>query len=169
MSTLFDLSQEFNTLYAMLEIDEYDEETGEVVDNSEAINQLFEEMNMKLSEKLDNSQRYIIECNSKEEALKKEAKRLTDKANAIKNRGLRVKELMLAAIKATGETKLKSEYYSFSIKHTKSVAVNDVDDLPRQYVKLTRTPNKTEIKKALENGEEVPGCYIAENETLGVR
>lgn len=51
-----------------------------------------------------------------------------------------------------------------------TVEIIDVDQLPQGFVRLERTPLKTEIKKALEAGEEIPGAALGlSNDGLLVR
>lgn len=168
--TLFDIATEFYVLKDIMDNDiEFDEETGEITDNSDVIAKLFAEINMTLSDKLDNSQLYILEELAKAEALKAEAKRLTEKAKAMDNRVDRLKKLMIGAITATGEGKLKTDRFSFFTRSTESVQVADIEELPRSLVRLKKEADKNAIKKLLKEGEEVEGCSLVTNVSLGVK
>ena len=167
--TLFSHAQEFNALNQLLQEDEINPETGEIINNDEAIKQLFDELELGLAEKLNNSERYIIDTLSQVNTLKMEARRLTERAKALSNKADRVKELMKDALISTGEKKLKTDLFNFSIRISKSVQVDDIEELSREYVKMTRSADKTLIKKALADGIEIPGCSIVENKSLGVR
>ena len=169
MSNLFDLSQQFYTLGDILENDvEFNEETGEIIDNSETINKLFEELELSLNDKLDNCQKWILENSAKVEALKKESKRLNDKAKAIENKTDRLKELMKLSLVASGKT-IKTDIFTFSLRKSKAVQVADENELPRNYVRIEKKADKKAIKEALENGIEIPGCSISENVSLSVK
>lgn len=51
-----------------------------------------------------------------------------------------------------------------------TVEIHDADQLPQGFVRIERTPLKTEIKKALEAGEEIPGASLGlSNDGLLVR
>ncbi len=167
--TLFNHATEFKALQELLETDEVNPETGEIINNDEAIKSLFNELELNLAEKMNNSQRYIINTLSQSETLKAEAKRLTGRAKVLANKADRVKELMKDAVLATGESKMKTDLFNFNIRTSKSVQVADVEELPREYVKMTRTANKTLIKEALTKGIEVAGCAIVENKSLNAR
>ena len=167
--SLFDLNQQFYTLRDILENDvEFNEETGEIIDNSETINKLFEELELSLNDKLDNCQKWILENSAKVEALKKESKRLNDKAKAIENKTDRLKELMKLSLVASGKT-IKTDIFTFSLKKSKAVQVADENELPRNYVRIEKKADKKAIKEALENGIEIPGCSFAENVSLSVK
>ena len=169
MSNLFDLNQQFYTLRDILENDvEFNEETGEIIDNSETINKLFEELELSLNDKLDNCQKWILENSAKVEALKKESKRLESKYKAIENKTDRLKELMKLSLVASGKT-IKTDIFTFSLRKSKAVQVADENELPRNYVRIEKKPDKKAIKEALENGIEIPGCSFAENVSLSVK
>lgn len=167
--SLFNLNQQFYTLKDILENDvEFNEETGEIIDNSETINKLFEELELSLEEKLVNCQNWILENNSKVEVLKKESKRLSDKAKALENKTERLKELMKLSVVASGQT-IKTDMFTFSLRKSKSVQVANEEELPRNYVRIKKEADKKAIKEALENGVEIVGCSFIENVSLSVK
>lgn len=168
--TLFTYSTEFNVLKDLMENDvEVNEETGEFIDNSKVIADLFGEISMNFDNKLNDSQRWIIEQEACADTLKAEAKRLSAKATALQNRADRVRELMKGAIVATGETKYKTDLFSFFIKKSESVQVLSEDELPREYLRIKREADKIKIKEALKKGEHIEGCSIVEKLSLGVK
>lgn len=169
MSSLFELNQQFYTLKDILDNDvEFNEETGEIIDNTEIINQLFQELDLSLSDKLDNCQKWILENEAKVEALKKESKRLSDKAKAISNKVERLEELMKLSLVASGKN-IETDTFKFSLRKSKSVQILDEDNLPRQFLRIKKEADKKAIKKALEDGLEVVGCSFVENTSLVVK
>lgn len=150
MASLFDLSLEFYALKDLMENDfEVDEETGEFIDNTETINNLFNGLKMTFEDKLDNSQRYILTLNGEADILAKEIKRLQAKKTALENKADRLSEMMKNAILSSGENKFKTSLYSFNIKKTESVEVRDLDVIPRAYLRLKKEADKVAIKKEL--------------------
>ena len=95
---------------------EVNEETGEFIDNSKTIADMFGEISLNFDIKLNDSQRWIIEQEACADTLKAEAKRLNAKATAFQNRADKVRDLMKGAIIATGETKYKTDLFSFFLK-----------------------------------------------------
>jgi len=66
----------------------------------------------------------------------------------------------------------EAEFLKFSTRKSKQVEVNiDPNDLPKEFktVKVTETPDKNAIKKAIEQGQEVTGCRIVENINLQIK
>jgi seryl-tRNA synthetase len=170
MASLFDLSLEFYALKDLMENDfEVDEETGEFIDNTETINNLFNGLKMTFEDKLDNSQRYILTLNGEADILAKEIKRLQAKKTALENKADRLYEMMKNAILSSGENKFKTSLYSFNIKKTESVEVRDLDVIPRAYLRLKKEADKVAIKKALKNGDVIEGVYLSEKLSLGVK
>lgn len=170
MASLFDLSLEFYALKDLMDNDfEVDEETGEFIDNTETINNLFNGLKMTFEDKLDNSQRYILTLNGETDILAKEIKRLQAKKTALENKADRLSEMMKNAILSSGENKFKTSLYSFNIKKTESVEVKDLDVVPRAYLRLKKEADKVAIKKALKNGDVIEGVYLSEKLSLGVK
>lgn len=170
MASLFDLSLEFYALKDLMENDfEIDEETGEFIDNTETINNLFNGLKMTFEDKLDNSQRYVLTLNGEADILAKEIKRLQAKKTALENKADRLSEMMKNAILSSGENKFKTSLYSFNIKKTESVEVRDLDVIPRAYLRLKKEADKVAIKKALKNGDVIEGVYLSEKLSLGVK
>ena len=60
MASLFDLSLEFFALKDLIDNDlEVNEETGEITDNTEILNKLFNDLSLSFEDKLDNSQKVL--------------------------------------------------------------------------------------------------------------
>lgn len=82
----------------------------------------------------------------------------------------KLKNNLLNAVNLFGN--YEAGFLKFSTRKSKSVIVDyDVNDLPKQYkvVKVTETPDKTAIKKAIESGEVVYGCRLVENVNLSIK
>lgn len=167
---LFDISSEFFALNQLIDNDlEFDENTGEVTDNSETLKELFYEISASLEDKFENIQRYIQTLQGEEDILDNEIKRLQYKKQVVKNKTQRLKDLMLATLENTRMSKFKTPLYSFSIRESKSVDVKDVEQLPLQFVRVKKEADKTQIKKAIDNGEKISGASIVINKSLQVK
>ena len=156
--SLFTISQDFKSLYDMAN----DAENEDM----ETLAELFSEVETSLSDKLDNTIYIIKELDSDADALKAEAKRLTDKAKALENKGKYLKELMLGAVKASGVEKLKSDKFSYYIKRTEVLNVVSEDNIGREFFRIKKEIDKTVLKKAIKDGLILDGVSIVENESL---
>lgn len=152
MTSLFDLSLEFFALKDLIDNDlEVNEETGEIVDNTEVLNKLFNDLTLSFEDKLDNSQRYCLTLEGEADILAKEIKRLQAKKQALENRADRLSKMMMNAILSSGQTKFKTQLYSFSIKTSESVEVRDLDEIPREFLRIKKEADKIQLKKALKD------------------
>ena len=150
MASLFDLSLEFFALKDLIDNDlEVNEETGEITDNTEILNKLFNDLSLSFEEKLDNSQRYCLTLGGEADILAKEIKRLQGKKQALENRADRLNKMMMNAILSSGQSKVKTSLYSFSIKTSESVEVRDLDEVPREFLRIKKEADKIQLKKAL--------------------
>lgn len=161
MSSLFNISQEFKVIFDLANDIEAEEQ--------ETLAELFESIEAELSEKLDNTSYIIKQLDADAATIKAEAKRLTDKARTLENRGKYLKELMLGAIKASGVEKLKSNLFSYSIKRSEALSVLSEDNISREFFRVKKEVDKTKLKAFINSGGVVDGVSIIENESLVTR
>ena len=168
---IFDIAEQFNGLYKMSEEIEINEETGEIIDNSESLTELFNDLEIELSDKLDNTNYIIKELGASEIYLKDEAKRLIAKSKVFENRQIFLKELMRSAILASGQSKIKTNKFSFSITNRESLNYDDVSifGLDSSLVRVKQELDKTKIKEYIKAGGEVDGIKKVESTSLSIR
>ena len=167
MSSLFEIGVNYQVLNDLMNDVSFDSETGEIINEDEAIQSLFNDIEDELSTKLD-SANYIIKQNkSNADMLRAEAKRLTSKAVALDNKTKVLKSLMLGALTLAGG-KLKTDKFSFYTMNSKSVDA-DENELSREWLKIKYEADKTKIKKALLDGATIDGAKIIEKQSIGVR
>ena len=102
---------------------------------------------------------------------KEEIKRLQGIVKVNDNLVNRLKDNLLTAVKTFGSFEVG--FVKFGTRKSTSVDVLDdmVNQLPKEYktIKVTESPNKTAIKKALQEGVEIDGCRLIENENLTIK
>jgi len=82
----------------------------------------------------------------------------------------KLKNNLLNAVNLFGN--YEAGFLKFSTRKSKAVIVDiDTNDLPKEFktIKVTEAADKNAIKKAIENGNEVRGCYIIENTNLQIK
>lgn len=170
---LFAIAEEFKTLRDIVENDlEFDPETGEIIDNSAVIAEMFNDISVVLSDKLDNSAYVIKELEATSDALKEEAKRLSDRAAHFAKNAEKLKTLVAMALEASGEPKLKTDRFTFSFRKSESVEIDPMvtpEDFDRRYIRIKREFDKTKIKGALKKGERIDGASIVEKQNLQIK
>lgn len=171
MSSLFGLSQEFRAFEQLSNDLEVNEETGEIIDNSEQLKQLFDELECNFIDKLDSCQYIRKELESNVELLAAEIKRLQNRKKALENRADRLKTLMCDSMVVSGETKLKGKH-SFSIGTRKVLQLDEnltADFFNQEYVRTTKEFDKKKITDDLKNGAIIEGAKMVEKINFSIR
>jgi len=161
--TIYDIDAEFTkTMDELLSV--FDEETGEVTDIDrfeelkKALDGLAEERKQKISNVACWYKSLVAEAN----AIKEEKQKLAKRQAACENKAENLKKYLEYALQ--GE-KFKDARVNITYRPTKSVGFipdYDYSKLPPEFQKVTIEPKKTEIKKAIESGVEIPGAFIEE-------
>ncbi len=162
--TLYELTGNYNALYGKLSSGE--ELTEEEFD-------ALMKLDGDIKEKLEAYGRVINELESDSDRLDSEIKRLQNRKKSIDN-GLsriytRLENTMI--LHGMADSPIKTEHFTFKFRKSSAVEVNENfiewckeykrDDL----LNVTAVPNKTAIKEALENGEEIP-AWVREKRKL---
>ena len=159
MSRLYELTTDLLTLQEMLE-NPLDEEQV-LLDTLEAVQGEYEI-------KLEAYCKVIKNLEADMEALKNEAKRLSDKRKVLENNVDRLKKAMFDSMKATGTEKVKGQLFSVAIQRNGGklpVLGSDEADLsilPSQLKVVTEKPNLDAIRELLEAGKVVEGFTLGE-------
>ena len=142
-----------------------DEETGEI--NEEAMDEL-EQLAIDREEKIEGCGIVMKSLRSEIEAINDEIKALKSRAEAKAKRLDRLGEYVKYAL--NGE-KFETAKVAFSYRKSQSVEIADDSIVPDEWCRFetTRKPVKADIKKALKNGESIPGCLLVENMNLQVK
>ena len=145
-----------------------DEETGEIL--SEVNLQYLEELQMAFDDKVDNICCLIKNMDAEVKAFKTEEANLKKRRMAKENASQRLKDYLKTLLNGQ---KFESVRSKISYRASKSTEV-DMDLFMNNkdydlYVKTEITPNKTAIKKALEDGKELIGAEIVENQSMIIK
>lgn len=91
-------------------------------------------------------------------------KKERDKAKASVDR---LQEYVGYIVANSGSTKVRTDKHVYTKRKSEKVEFSDQALIPDQYYKekvtVKREPSKTDIKKAIKAGQDVPGAYIATN------
>jgi hypothetical protein len=66
---------------------------------------------------------------------------------------------------------VKDATIKVSLRKSVQTIIDDLDQVPKQYktVKVETTPDKTAIKKAIQEGEIIEGAHLEEKNNLQIR
>ena len=144
----------------------YNEET-KTAEGLEEYRDLAEEA----KDKLENTAFYLCELEHDEEAIKSEIKRLTSLLRSNRNKQDTIKKLMLEAIQAFPDHKLKTAKVSMWIKKTTALEIDNEDIIPPEYYREKRTIelDTAKLKNDLEEGVFVQGAQLKENQSIVIR
>lgn len=168
MSRLYDITGNILTLQEMLE---------EAVDDQCLLDTL-EGVQGEYEIKLESYCKVIKNLEADMEALKTEAKRLTDKRKVLENNVDRLKKAMFDSMKATNTDKVKGQLFTVAIQRNGGVVPINYDKndknitahLPEQLVNVVETPNLEAIRELLEAGKVVEGFTLGERgESLRIK
>lgn len=171
MSSLFGLTQEFRAFEQLSNDLEVNEETGEIIDNSDQLKQLFDELECNFIDKLDSCQYIRKELESNVELLAAEIKRLQNRKKALENRADRLKTLMCDSMVVSGETKLKGKH-NFSLGTRKALELDEnltPDFFNQEYVRTTKEFDKKRITDDLKSGVVIEGAKMVEKISFSIR
>lgn len=160
--TLYDIDAQIAALDGAAEDDMLiDEETGELISVSQALDAL----RMEREEKLENVACWVKNLCAEADAIREEENRLVKRRKAAETKAANLKAWLLAAMtREDGTTdKLKTGRVIVSVKkNPPSTVVDDEALLPWAYktVKEIVAQDKAAIKAAILAGEEVPGAHL---------
>ena len=169
---LYEIKDEFKSLSEMTENDcEYDAETGEVVDNSEILKKLFDELTLNFGDKLDGCAYIVSSLTVQAKTLKDEAKRLGDRAKRLERNAESLEGMMLSALLQLPEQKLKTLRFTFSTRKSEQVIIEEGFNMAGNYVRVKETwePDKVAIKAAIKEGANIIGATLVTNQSLTIK
>lgn len=159
MATLYEMTAYVSTLYELLQNEEIDEQVFK--DTLEA---------MGTEEKVEGYCQVIKELQGDFDKFKAESDRLAARMKTAQNGINRMKDSLLAFLRASGQDKVKAGTFTVSIGTSKQTNILDEKLIPTEY----KTPqpdkiDKTAIKKAIESGFKVAGAEVITNEGVRIR
>ena len=137
-------------------------EDGEVIDE-----QALTELLMAKEEKIENVACWIKNLTAEAEAIKAEKEKLAERQKQAEAKAESLKKWLAFALEGEKFTTAR-----VAISYRKSVSVQvDESLLDKKYMKekVTYTPDKTALKKALQAGENIEGAYLEEKQNIQIK
>ena len=166
---LYEITKEMRVLDELF-LSCIDEETGEVKDDG-VIDILEQELKIQLQTKgagiIKSFKNYEAMLNGVDE----EIKRLQALKKSISNQINSRKEYIVRNMEIMGITKIETELGNLSLRKSKSVNIYDESLIDKKFIEIETKEkiSKTEIKKAIEAGENVQGANIVEKNSLNIK
>jgi hypothetical protein len=165
MSNIYEITNDYLQIMAMLEDSDLDPQT--LADTMEGIEGEFEIKAENYAKVMKNLEGDIL-------AIKTEIDRLTAKKKALENNIKNMKSTLQTAMETTGKTKFKTELFSFGIRKNAPAVVMDepyIENVPERFLKYSDpTINRSAIKEAIQNGEDLEGlAHLEQSSSLSIR
>jgi hypothetical protein len=144
-----------------------DTETGEVIDFEK-----LDSLELERDRKIENIGLWIKNLEADAKAYKAEKDSFAQKQKSAENKAKYLKEYLNRYLDGTA---FKSTRLSISFRTSKSTEVFDINALLNYrdseiYLKYADPePNLTEIKEAIKDGVEIPGCRIIESRNIQIK
>ena len=144
-----------------------DEDTGEIIEDESALDNLEGELN----DKLEACAVVVKELRADAEAIRDEERKLAERRHAKERKAEWLRNYIAYNLETIGQTKLETPRAVIRTRRTRSVDVYDVDSLPEEYKRseTVTTPRKREIGDAIKEGETIPGARLIENDSVSIR
>lgn len=141
--TLYELTQEYQELLAMMEDPEVD---------PQVIADTMEGLDGEIEIKAESYIRVIKELEAESNKLDMEIKRLTSRRDSCQINIRKLKESLLTSMQETGKDKIRTEHFRISVaKNGGLKPIRVTGDVPPEFCKLE--PDNKKIREALNNGE----------------
>ena len=169
MASLYEVTGSILALQEMLE---------SPLDDEDILKDTLEAVQGEYEVKLEACCKVIKNLEADMEAVKAEAKRLSEKAKMLENNRDRLKKAMFDSMKATNTPKVKGQLFTVAIQRNGGVAPINYDkdnkkitaNLPDELVNIVETPNLEAIRELLEAGKVVKGFTLGERgESLRIK
>jgi outer membrane murein-binding lipoprotein Lpp len=165
---LYEIAADYKRLLQMIE-------DGEIPE--EAIKDTLESITSILEDKVDNIACLIKNINAEVEAIKAEEKALAERRKAKENHVERLKDYLTETLINNGCTKVETARNKVTFRKSEPVHIAD-ETAFISWARLYRDDlltysepkvNKTAIKKALQNGDEIVGASIEEKQNIQIK
>ena len=156
MATLYDIIKSIESFEF-----EVDEETGEILNMAE-----LDALQVDKETKVENIALFIKNLKADAAMYADEEKAFAQRKKAAANKADRLTKYLAAML--AGE-KYKSARVAITWRKSEQVDITSIDELPAGYYVTEKKPDKMAIKKAMKNGETVPGAVLVERENIQVK
>jgi hypothetical protein len=164
--SLYDLTAEWDYVFRALEDEEAD--ADEIIKSCGLIEE-------GITEKADNYGMVIRMLELEAGEAKSEAARLQARARTAENRAYRLRQALLETMKVTGQSKMRTPTFSFSVSPSPAqVRVTDLEAaINSGYLREPKMDesilDKTAMRRDLEAGLTIPGVELVRGESLRMR
>jgi len=138
-----------------------DPDTGELLDFEE-----FERMQMERDKKIEGVLRWYKNEIAEANAIKAEAAALTERAQAKQKKAEGIKGYLQYA---TAGTPFKCAVGEISYRSSQAVVISEDVELPDEYMRIKREPDKKALAEILKQGTFIPGVELVSRTNMTIK
>tara|TARA_R110000851_G_scaffold223770_1_gene376611 strand:- start:244 stop:732 length:489 start_codon:yes stop_codon:yes gene_type:complete len=159
MRSLYEISKDYTNIFEQIDF-----ETGEV--DASLIKSLAEAED-DLNEKIISVSKYIKNLEAEQEAVKSEAKKMSERAKIIENKVSRLKNYICREMQFSNITKATSDCFNVMLrKNPPKLELKDENVIPIEYKKVKYEWDKAKIKQDLKDGLSVNGAVLVNGKSI---
>lgn len=163
--TIYEITSDYLQLMQMMEDPEMD---------PQILSDTMEGIEGELEVKAESYAKVMKNLEADVAGIKAEIERLSTRKKTIENNIKRIKEALQFSMETTGKTKFKTELFSFGIRKNAPAVVMDeqyIENVPERFLKYSDpTINRSAIKEAIQNGEDLEGlAHLEQSSSLSIR
>jgi len=147
---------------------EIDEQIASLIDEDGCITdpEAWDKLNMERQDKIESVALWIKNLRADVEAYKSEIKSFEERKKSAENK---IEGLTNWLEYALDGEKLKTDKVQVSYRKSDRVEIAEDAQIPEQFLKITSTPNKAEIKKYLKQGYSIEGVTLEEKRNMTIK
>jgi predicted nucleic acid-binding Zn-ribbon protein len=147
---------------------EIDEQIASLIDEDGCITdeKKFNDLQMERSEKIENVGLYIKNLRADVDAYKNEIKAFQERKEQAEHKIESLENWLQGALDGA---RLKTDRIQISYRKSTRVEIADDAVIPEEFLKITTTPNKAEIKKYLKQGFKIDGVELQEHKNMSIK
>jgi hypothetical protein len=161
MASLYELENQYLKIQSLIESND-EELLNDTLDSID--------FSSNFNEKVANYGKLILNIKSDTEAIKIEEERLKKRRKTMENKVANLEGRVLDGMNLVGTTRVNTPVLTISVRNNQRVTVTDESKVDHRFLVAQKPKiSKSEIKKAIKNGETVDGAEITKYQSLNVK
>ncbi len=146
----------------------------QMIEDGVDLGDTLESVELEIADKLEGYAMVIKNIQSDIDGLKAEEKRLSERRRSLENSVKRMKEAMSSTLELVddddkGKKRVKTDKFSFYFIERASAIVEDVNELPINFIKTEIKADSKALTEYLKSGNEVKGATLKVSKSLSIR
>lgn len=144
-------------------------ETGEI--DEEAVRFYLDGLGIARNDKIESIALYIKNLEAEASAIELEEVNLKARRKQKENKATKLRTYLTNSMALFGNKKFETPKVALSFRTSNRVEIDNMELIDKKFIKekIEYTPDKTAIKKAIDNGETVAGAHIKEVKNIQIK